>query len=511
MPRASRRTPIEAVAGCDLGTQSTKAAIVALDGRPLGHASVAVDVVRPRAGWAEQDPRILEESAYEAIRQAVAAAPVDTRIIALAFSGQMGGAIGLDVSGQTVTPYESWMDTRADGDRAEILAAHAPAILAANGIIPFVGPRVRRWRREDAALASRLARVVAPAGFVAARFIGASQAEATCDRTQANLFGCLDARRGVWDVALAEATGLPPALLPRLVDPTDVIGRLSPEAAARCGLPSGLPVAGGIGDGTAGWLAAGGITPGACVDSGGTSLSFAMTIDGFTADLETGLTCMPSAIAGQSYLIGFTTGTGMTHRWLTELLAGGDYDCLEASGLRLPVGSDGVVSVGHLHGRVTPFEPDVRGLFLGFDESTTPGHFYRSLLEALAVEIGEWVAGARRLVPALQIRSAASVSGGARSLLWLQIKADLLGVPFARMRPFVDATRGAALVAAAAAGAARLDEPAWHASEAIVDLTVQPNPVHRPAYDHLAGTYRGLKPLLAPVFAHLATHRLKGS
>lgn len=510
MPGASGGTPVEAVVGCDLGTQSTKAAVVALDGRPLGQASVAVDVARPRAGWAEQDPRVLEDSAYDAIRQAVTAAPSGTRIIALAFSGQMGGAIGLDAAGHTVTPYESWMDTRADGDRAEILAAHAPAVLAANGIIPFVGPRVRRWRREDAALASRLARVVAPAGFVAARFTGAPQAEATCDRTQANLFGCLDARRGAWDCALAGAIGLPPALLPRLVDPTDVIGRLSLEAAARCGLPPGLAVAGGIGDGTAGWLAAGGITPGACIDSGGTSLSFAMTIDGFTADLETGLTCMPSAIAGQSYLIGFTTGTGMSHRWLTELLAGGDYDRLETAGLQLPVGSDGVLSVGHLHGRVTPFEPDVRGVFLGFDESSTPAHFYRALLESLAVEIGEWVASARRLAPGLQIRSAGSVSGGARSRLWLQMKAHLLGVPFARMRSFVDATRGAALVAAAAAGAARLDEPAWYAPEEIVDLIVHPDPAQRPAYARLAETYRGLKPLLAPVFAHLATNGSKG-
>lgn len=248
---------VYAVVGCDLGTQSTKASVFALDGRPLGHASMPVEVVRPRPGWAEQDPRVLEESACAAIRQALAAAPEETRALGLAFSGQMGGAIGLDARGATITPYESWMDTRADGDRAESLAAAGPAVLEANGIIPFVGPRVRRWRREQPALAARLARVVAPAGYVAARLTGAGQGEATCDRTQVNLFGCFDARRGTWDPALAGAIGLPPELLPRLVDPTDVIGWLAPDAAARCGLPAGLPVAGGIGDGTAGWLAAG--------------------------------------------------------------------------------------------------------------------------------------------------------------------------------------------------------------------------------------------------------------
>jgi len=497
-----------AVLGVDLGTQSTKAAAVAVDGRPLAEASVPVTVSRPGPGWAEQDPRVLEESTFAAVTQAMAALPGDVEVVSLAFSGQMGGGVGIDEEFQPVTSYESWMDTRADDDRRTVLAASGAEIIAANGIIPFVGPRVRRWLRENPALAGRIARVVAPVGYVVGRLTGARAEAAVCDRTQAPHWGCFDARAGAWDPNLAQVVGLPPRLLPRLVEPTAIVGRLSVAAAARCSLPPSLPVAAGTGDGSAGWLVGGGVVPGACVESGGTSLNFAMTIDAFTPDPSGVLTCMPSAVPGLWYLLGFTSGTGAAHRWLAEVLADGDYDRLERAGAAVPPGAGGLLCVPHLHGRATPFEPDVRGTFIGFDETTTAGHLYRSLLESLAVEIAEWAGEARRLRPSLELRSVACIGGGARSALWTQIKADALGVPYARLHPFASAARGAALVAAAAVGAVRLDEPSWHDSALTTAVRCWPDQAVAPTYAGLAATYRSLRAVLAPVYQRLAEDRL---
>lgn len=507
MARKTPTTRSQAVIGVDLGTQSTKAAIVSTDGRPLAEASVPVDVTRPRPGWAEQDASVLEDSTFAAIQRAIAAAPDGCDVVALAFSGQMGGVIGIDDAFNPVTPHESWMDTRADEDRRAVLAMAGRKIVDANGIIPFVGPRVRRWLRETPSLADQIARVVAPVGYVAGRLTGARADATVCDRTQAPHWGCFDARANAWDPELARLVGLPDQLLPRLVDSTEIVGRLTREAAERCGLAPGLPVAAGIGDGNAGWLAGGGVKPGASVESGGTSLNFAMTIDRFTPDPDGVLTCMPSPISGLWHLLGFTNGTGATHRWLAELLAGGNYDQLEQAGSTIAPGSGGLFSVPHLRGRATPFEPDVRGAFIGFDEMTSAAHFYRSLLESLAIEIAEWARDGQRVVPTVELTSVACIGGGAQSALWTRIKADVIGIPYARMHPFVNAARGAALIAAAAIDAVCLDDASWHDPELTAAARYEPDRATAPAYAELTATYQALRTSMVSTYHHLAEYR----
>jgi len=493
-----------AVVGVDLGTQATKVELIASDGEPLAGDQVALTYESPWPGWAEQDPAVLEQSAVLAIAAAVARAPSDVEVVGVSVAAQMGGAIGIDAAFAPVTVHEMWLDTRSDGDRAAVLAVAGDRVMGANGIIPFVGPRVRRWLREDPALMRRVARVVAPGPYLMGRLAGLSADEAFCDRTQANMYGCFDARRDAWDESLAPVVGIPPALLPRLVAPTAIVGRLSPQAAARCGLPPGIPMAAGVGDGTGGWLAAGGVRPGVCVDTGGSSAHFAITVDRFTPDPQRMLTCMPSAVPGLWYLLGFTTGTGIAHRWLAELLADGDYQHLEKQAAALPPGADALLCVAHLHGRVTPFEPDVKGAFVGFDERTTPGHLYRAFMESVALEIGEWVDEARRLLPDLRLTEAASIGGGSQSYLWARIKADVLGVPYVRLRPHVNAARGAALVAAAAVGAARLDEPSWHRPEDSVVERCAPDAGRGAMYAEIKGLHRALLASLDPIYQRLA-------
>ncbi len=492
----------EVVIGVDLGTQATKAELVTTDGEPLAAHQVALAYESPRPGWAEQDASVLEDSALAVIAAVVAHASPDIEVIGISVAAQMGGVIGIDDRFDPVTVHEMWLDTRSDADRTAVLEADGDRIVDANGIIPFVGPRVRRWLREKPALGRQLARVVAPGPYVVGRLTGATAGEAFCDRTQANMYGCFDARDNRWDGSLADAVGIPTRLLPWLVEPTAITGALSRQAAARCGLPEGVPVAAGVGDGTGGWLAAGGVRTGVCVDTGGSSAHFAITVDRFMPDPARVLTCMPSAVPGLWYLLGFTTATGIAHRWLTELLAGGDYQHLEDQAATLP--PTALLCVAHLHGRVTPFEPDVKGAFVGVDERTTPAHLYRAFLESVAFEIGEWVDEARRLLPDLRMIAASSIGGGSQSPLWAQIKADVLGVPYVRLRPSVNAARGAALVAAAAVGAARLDEPAWHRPALLAVERREPDPDRAAVYAELVELHRALLASLGPIYRRLA-------
>lgn len=495
-----------AVVGVDLGTQSTKATLVALDGRQLGSHAVAVDFQRPAPGWAEQAPELLLESTLAAIRSLTDRFP-EVAIAGLGIAAQMGGAIGIDSSFAAVTPHEMWLDTRADEDRAELLAAHRDEILARNGIIPFVTPRVRRWFRVEPAMAARIARVVAPGGYLAGRLAGATSAgDAVCDRTQANLFGCFDVARNAWDTGLATRCGLPPSLLPRIADPFEIVGRVSAAVAAQCGLPAGIPIAAGMGDGTGGWLAAGGVRPGACIDTSGSSAHFAVTVDRFVADPSGFLSCMPSAAPGLYYLLGFTTGTGITQRWLAEVF-GTTYEALEDQAATLPPGAGGILGIPHFNGRVSPFEPAMKGAFVGFDDRTGPGAFYRAMLEAAAYELAGWIEAAAGLAPEVRPDQVVNVGGGAQSALWNQIKADVTGLRFRTARPEVNAARGAAMAAAVAIGAIAVDDAGWLSPDHLGARSFAPEDAARAAYRPYRAAYAALAEQLTPVYRTLQALR----
>lgn len=494
-------TDRKAVIGIDLGTQSTKAALVALDGRPLASHSTSVDFARPQTGWGEQPPETLVQSTLDSIRALTARFP-DAEIMGIGIAAQMGGAIGIDSAFEPVTPHEMWLDTRADDDRKDLLAAFGPEILAKNGIIPFVAPRVRRWLRHDPQFTNRLARVVAPAGYLAGRLTGAKAGDAVCDRTQANLFGCFDVVKSEWDLDLARRIGLPPTLLPRIADPFEIAGRLTTGMAKRCGLKPGIPVAAGMGDGTGGWFAAGGIDPGVCIDTSGSSAHFAVTVDRFITDPSGLLSCMPSPAPGRFYLLGFTTSTGLAHRWLSETF-GKSYQDLEALALPVPPGSNGILAVPHLNGRVSPFEASIKGAFLGFDDKSGPGELYRALLEASAYELNGWLEAARKLAPGLALKNVVNVGGGAQSRLWNQIKADVTGLTLRTARPEINAARGAALAAGIATGAIDRKDKSWFAADYLEAQIFRPDEGQHERYALYRDAYGNLTEQLLPVYRTL--------
>jgi xylulokinase len=492
----------QAVIGIDLGTQSTKAAVVRLDGKTLASASIPVVLESLQPGWAEQDPHLLEQSVVVAVAKVYEQVPEGTELIGLAVDGQMGGAIGVDRRLVPLTPFEAWLDIRSDGDRAEVIQRAGSEILAAGGIVPFVGPRVRRWLRERPSLRGQLANVLSVTSYIT-RWLTDSE-EAVCDSTQANVYGCFDCRTGSWDPSLADAVGLPPELLPRVVPPTEIAGNLCRVVARRMGLKNGLPVAAGCGDGTAGWLAAGAVGPGTCVDTGGTSDHFAIAVDRFTPDLEGVMTCMPSIVPGLFHLMGLTFSTGIAKRWLRELVAAGDYNRLEEDATSISPGAHALLCVPHLSGRLTPFQPHVRGAFIGFNELTTAAHLYRVILESLAFEFLAWTDEARRLLPHLAIREVIAIGGSVRSALAAQIKADVLGVPYLRAPLDVNAARGAARVAAAGIGAVSLDDTTWLERVQRDAHRIEPEPTTHETYKRLRRLYCLLDGHLAPVYEALA-------
>ena len=129
----------------------------------------------------------------------------------------------------------------------------------------------------------------------------------------------------------------------------------------------------------------------------------------------------------------------------------------------VPPGSDGLFFSPHLGGRICPSSPEMRGAWVGVSWSHTQAHFSRAILESIAYEYAYYVTILKDLLPELELIEARVVAGLAVGS-GIQIKADILNVPYQRLVGSEFGTWGAAMIAGKAAGV--IDDLAAHAEHA---------------------------------------------
>jgi xylulokinase len=418
---------------------------------------------------------------------------------AIAVCGQMAGVMGVDAEHQASTPYDSWLDTRCAGDVAaldEELGDELPAVSGCPAMVNHA-PKIRWWRRERPDAFADTAKWVTPGGYVAGRLAGLGGGEAFMDRTYLHFSALADTRAGEWSERLAGAAGAEPEQLPRIVEPTDVVGELTAEAAEACGLPAGTPVAAGLGDTAAATLGAGVVRPGQVLDSAGTAAVLAGSVPEFRPDVaHRTLITMRGAVPGQWVSLAYLTA-GPLIDWLADLAFEGSFDRLSHEAAAAPPGADGLLCLPYLEGRVLPNDPEARGVFAGLRREHGRGHLARAALEGVALEYAEYLAVLRDLHPDQAFDEARVAGGGARSECWNAIKASALGVPYGRLPRSELGCWGAALVAAAAVG---LVEDLADAAEAATPLAgrVQPDPAAREVYERLLPERRALRAAVRP-------------
>jgi xylulokinase len=492
--------------GCDLGTMGTKAAVVDEDGAILGEAFEEVELRYPAPGQAEQDLDEIEGSAHRTIHRALDASRRARDVAGVAFSGQMSGIGTIDERFRPASYFDSWLDTRCE-PYILAMAEHGDRVTELSGCPPTYshGPKILWWQRERPADFARVHRFVVPGAFVAGRLCGLAAGEAFVDRTYIHFSNLADTARSRWAEELLDAFGLDPAVLPRIVEPTDVVGTVTAAAAERTGLPEGTPVAAGAGDQAAASLGAGVVAPGQAFDSAGTASVFAMCVPAFAPDLATKtLLASHSVLDGVYIALAFINGGGLALRWFRDELAPGlageadAYARLDALAAEVGPGAGRLLWYPHIQGCVLPPRPHARGAWVGLTSAHGHGHLFRSVLEGIAYEYALWA----ELAPG-ELAEARVLGGGARSALWNGIKADVLGIEWVPTRRQECGVLGDALIAAAATGHVKDMAATAQAWQELGD-PVRPDPERRRRYAGLLGAYRELRQQLTPVFDRLA-------
>ncbi|MGH9243754.1 MAG: xylulokinase [Acidimicrobiales bacterium] len=495
--------------GCDLGTMGTKAAVVDEEGRIAGEAFEEVPLRYPRPGWVEQDLLEIEASAHRTIRAALAASRHSDEVAGVAFSGQMSGIGAIDDGFRPATHFDSWLDTRCE-PYIRMMEEHADRIVELSGCPPTYshGPKILWWKHERPEDWRRVARFVVPGAFVAGRLCALAADRAFIDRTYVHFSNLAETERAAWSLELLDAFSVDAALLPRIVDPLEIVGEVSPAGAEATGIPAGTPVAAGAGDQAAASLGAGVVDAGQAFDSAGTASVFAMCVPTFAPDVRhRTLMATHSVLPGVYIALAFINGGGLALRWFRDEIAGlsealDAYSRLDALAAEVEPGAGGLLWMPHVQGCVLPPRPHVRGGWFGLTSGHRLGHLFRAMLEGIAFEYAAWADLASALGGA-ELREARVLGGGASSSLWNQIKADVLGIDWVPTQRQECGVLGDALIAAAATGrVSNLADAAksWQGTGPVM----RPDATRHERYRRFLEAYRELTGRAGPVFEVLA-------
>jgi xylulokinase len=438
--------------GVDVGSQSVKACVTDHAGRRLAVADAPCALSHPRGGWAEQNPEHWQAALATSVRAACAEAGVsaaDDATIALAC--QVDGIVATGAGLLPLRPAIIWMDRRATTQTEALEAAvGADRLRSITGLNPdssHSGPKAM-WVRDNE-----------PDVYARARWLGSVSAymnawltgEMVHDHANASSSLLYDVSERRWSAELLDASGLDGDKLPRIAAAHEVVGCLRPQVASQLGLRPSTRVVCGTGDDHAATLGAGGSRPGTVIDVTGTAEPVTAPAERVVLD-PAGLVETHAHAVDGTLLVenpGFVSGGSV--RWLAQVTGRTQAELLVEAGAA-PPGSAGAIFIPALSGSMTPrWNDQIRGSFAGLSLDHGVTHLSRAILEGCAFALRDIVDRIEQLgIHSDRIRV---VGGGARSDVWLQIKADVTGRAIQKVAGDHATSDGAAMLAGLAAGA----------------------------------------------------------
>ena len=420
----------------------------------------------------------------------------------------MHGAVLLDEHDEVLRPALIWADQRTAEECRYLNTAVGPERLVELTSNPaltnFTLTKLLWVRTHEPEIWRRFRSFLLPKDYVRLRLTGVR----ATDVADASGTLLLDVAHRSWSYAMLEAAGLDPGCLPALYESPVIVSEVTEAAARTTGLKAGTPVIAGAGDQAAGATGMGIVRPGDVSATIGTSgVVFAATGAPFT-DPRGRLHTFCHAVPGRWHVMGVTQAAGLSLRWFRDnfgIAAGAQaagldpYDLLSSEAAGVPPGADGVLWAPYLMGERTPYlDPDARAALVGLAANHGRGHIIRAILEGVAFSLKDTFTIFEQLD--IPIRGVRLGGGGARSLMWRKIQADVYG----RAVEIVAAEEGAAYGAALLAG---VGVDLWPSVDAACDAVVriaqrtEPDTGSVAALEASYRRYRKLYPALRQVFA----------
>lgn len=498
--------------GLDIGTTGCKAMVFAADGCVLGEARREYTIHTPQPSWAEQEAEQVWSLAWQCLREVIAGVPGDPPV-ALALSCQGEAVIPVDGEGRALRPAILGMDTRTTAENEWLAATFGDDELFRRTGMPIhtinTLPKLLWLQRHEPAIWRAADQFLLYEDFFLRR-LGGHAVISTCLASRTQMMALAT---GDWDDEILARCGIERERLARPAPLAGgVVGRLRPDLARDLGLGGELLLVSGGHDQACAALGSGVIRPGLAMVSTGTAevVEVAMASPALAPALrDGGISVYRHVVPGLYVAMTLNHSGGLLLRWFRDTLGQWEMQEAAASGVDAydlllhgaPAGPTGLLLLPHFAGSGTPtLDVHSKGAILGLTFATTKAELAKAMLEGLTYELRVNLDLLR--AAGVDIAELHAVGGGARSDLWLRLKADICNVPL-RVPAVTDAAcLGAALLAGVGAGVyadvSEAVEKAVHWRD-----RVTPEPAGVTAYDARYPLYYELHPLLANLLHRL--------
>lgn len=417
------------VISIDIGTTSTKTLAVDYSGRILASHSIGYPLYTSKPGYAEQDPEEMSLAVINCVSELMKKGSFSAEdILCVSFSSANHSLILMDEQDRALTPVITWADLRS-ADQAAALNANGEglgAYLRSGTPVHPMSPLVKLiWMRENRPdLLASTRYVIGIKEYLLHKLFG----RYVTDYSMASATGLFNVEKLEWDAQNMALAGITAEQLPALMPSTGRLQGLKAEYAERMGLSAETPFILGGQDGVMANLGIGAITPGVAAVTVGTSSAVRTAVKGTLLEPQGRLFCY--ALADDHWIIGGASNNGaIVAQWTAErLFPGKPMEEVLPLAAEVPPGANGLMFLPLLSGERAPFwDGNAKGVMFGLTLAHTEKHMLRAALEGVMYQIAAIVELMNEC--GNEVKEIRASGGFARSAMWCQMLADILGVP----------------------------------------------------------------------------------
>ena len=481
--------------GIDFGGGASKATLLGEDGKIAAVHAVEYPTYYPQIGYAEQNPDDWYAAIMENIAEILKKSGVNRNdIAALCLDAATHTAVLTDRDGKVLRPSIYWTDSRSTAECTYIREHYGELVWKTalhNVDTIWTLPQLMWVRNHEPDVWNKIGKIFFPKDYIRYLLCG----EYCTDYIEAEGSMLFDYHTLKWSKELCDIIGLDPDMLPRVISPTDFVGKVSAKAAAETGLSPDTVILCGTTDTALEVFASGAVKSGD------------MTIKLATA----GRICLVTEKAfphkhmihyshiekGLWYPGTATKSCAASYRWYRDTF-GGTYKELDSGAARIAVGSDGLLFHPYLNGELTPYgDPSLCGSFVGIRAAHTKAHFSRAVMEGVALSLMDCKTVFDELGIAFP-KKANIIGGGSESPIWRQIVSDALGITLVQ-KATSDSSFGGAMLAGTAIGIWKNLAEAVEVCSETVSVT-NPCAENTEQYGKLFRKYKKVQKALAEIY-----------
>ena len=498
------------ILGLDIGTTGCKATVFDDNGELLGKASreYSIDILHP--GWAEQDPEEVWRLAQDAIREVLSKTGGEVGAVGLSVQGE--AIMPVDEKGQALRPAILGMDTRTDEQNARLREKFGAEHLFHRTGMPLhtinTLPKLLWLKQYEPEVWNSADKFLLYEDFIINKMTG-QPAISHCLASRTQVYDLQDRN---WSADLLEYLELDIRRLAAVRPSGFPVDTMRADLSRSLGFSRPPVVSTGGHDQACGALGVALTRPDLAMVSTGTAevVEVAMASPALNETLYEGnLSVYSHVIDGLFLSMTINHSGGLLLRWYRDTFGQVEVETAARSGRdaydllleNAPDEPTGLLLIPHFAGAGSPsFDTRSKGAILGLTFAHNKEHIAKAILEGTTFELRLNLDVLKK--GGVPIRELRALGGGARSPLWLQMKADITGITVAVPRVTEAASWGAAILAGTAAGCFT---SASEAAEGCLSIQhrYEPEPGSSARYEQLYQLYRLVHPALAPILHRL--------